>query len=51
MPIGRSYRGDHSDRSVQHDLAHGPREQVSVPEIVEVTRALVLAVLRTVGTK
>jgi acetylornithine deacetylase len=33
------------------NLAHGPREQVSVPEIVEVTRALVLAVLRTVGTK
>jgi acetylornithine deacetylase len=32
-------------------LAHGPREQVLVPEIVTVTRALVLAVLRTVGIR
>ncbi|MGD3108684.1 ArgE/DapE family deacylase [Streptomyces sp. YGL11-2] len=31
-------------------LAHSPREQVSLPEIVAVTRTLVLAVLRTVGT-
>ncbi|KJK33300.1 peptidase M20 [Lentzea aerocolonigenes] len=30
-------------------LAHGPREQVSVSEIVTVTRALVLATLRAVG--
>jgi acetylornithine deacetylase len=32
-------------------LAHGPQEQVRVSEIVTVTRALVLAALRTVGTK
>jgi acetylornithine deacetylase len=32
-------------------LAHGNREQVSVSETVAVSRALVLAVLRTVGTK
>ncbi|MFE5819900.1 ArgE/DapE family deacylase [Streptomyces sp. NPDC056479] len=32
-------------------VAHSSQEQVSVPEIVEVTRALVLTVLRTVGTK
>ncbi|MBL1099153.1 ArgE/DapE family deacylase [Streptomyces coffeae] len=31
-------------------LAHSPREQISLPEIVAVTRTLVLAVLRTVGT-
>ncbi|WP_439658079.1 ArgE/DapE family deacylase [Lentzea sp. HUAS TT2] len=30
-------------------LAHGPREQVLVSEVVTVTRALVLAALRTVG--
>ncbi|WP_411139183.1 ArgE/DapE family deacylase [Streptomyces sp. C10] len=32
-------------------LAHSPREQVSVPEIVAAARTLVLSVLRTVGTK
>ncbi|MFC8363081.1 ArgE/DapE family deacylase [Streptomyces griseorubiginosus] len=32
-------------------LAHGPQERVRVGEIVTVTRALVLAALRTVGTK
>lgn len=32
-------------------LAHSPQEQVRVSEIVTVTRALVLATLRTVGTK
>ncbi|MFE2428950.1 ArgE/DapE family deacylase [Streptomyces sp. NPDC059373] len=32
-------------------LAHGNREQVSVSETVAVSRALVLAVLRTVGTE
>lgn len=32
-------------------LAHGPREQVSLSEVVEVARTLVLAVLRGVGTK
>lgn len=32
-------------------LAHGPQEQVHVSEIVTVTRALVLATLRAVGTK
>jgi len=32
-------------------LAHSPREQVAIPEIVTVARTLVLAVLRTVGTK
>lgn len=32
-------------------LAHSPREQVSLPEIIDVTRALVLAVLRSVGTR
>ncbi|MFI5877181.1 ArgE/DapE family deacylase [Streptomyces sp. NPDC051445] len=32
-------------------LAHGPQEQVRVSEIVTVTRALVLATLRAVGTK
>ena len=32
-------------------LAHGPQEQVHVGEIVTVTRALVLAALRAVGTK
>ena len=32
-------------------LAHGPQEQVRVSDIVTVTRALVLATLRTVGTK
>ncbi|GHF56144.1 ArgE/DapE family deacylase [Streptomyces griseosporeus] len=32
-------------------LAHSPREQVSVREVVAVARTLVLAVLRTVGTK
>lgn len=32
-------------------LAHGPREQVRISEIVAVARTLVLAVLRTVGTK
>lgn len=32
-------------------LAHGPREQVSIPDIVEVTRTLVLTVLRAAGTK
>jgi acetylornithine deacetylase len=32
-------------------LAHGPQEQVPVSEVVTVTRALVLATLRTVGTK
>jgi acetylornithine deacetylase len=32
-------------------LAHSPREQVSIPEVVAVARTLVLAVLRTVGTK
>lgn len=31
-------------------LAHGPREQVSLSEVVEVARTLVLAVLRGVGT-
>lgn len=32
-------------------LAHGPREQVQVSEVVTVTRALVLATLRAVGTR
>ncbi len=32
-------------------LAHGPQEQVRVSEVVAVTRALVLATLRTVGTE
>ncbi len=32
-------------------LAHGPQEQVALSEVVEVTRTLVLAVLRAVGTK
>ncbi len=32
-------------------LAHGPREQVRVSEVVTVTRALVLATLRSVGTR
>ncbi|MFJ5804415.1 ArgE/DapE family deacylase [Streptomyces decoyicus] len=32
-------------------LAHGPREQVSLPEIVDVTRTLVLTTLRAAGTK
>jgi acetylornithine deacetylase len=32
-------------------LAHGPQEQVRISEIVTVTRALVLATLRTVGTR
>ncbi|MFI1994492.1 ArgE/DapE family deacylase [Actinoplanes sp. NPDC020271] len=32
-------------------LAHGPREQVPVSEIVTVTRALVLATLRTAGVR
>ncbi|WP_369243877.1 ArgE/DapE family deacylase [Streptomyces sp. R41] len=32
-------------------LAHGPREQVHLAEVVTVTRALVLAALRAVGTK
>ncbi|MGX1759309.1 ArgE/DapE family deacylase [Streptomyces lydicus] len=32
-------------------LAHSPREQVSVSEVVAVARALVLAVLRSVGTR
>lgn len=32
-------------------LAHSAREQVSLPEVVAVARTLVLAVLRTVGTK
>ncbi|MDX3799353.1 ArgE/DapE family deacylase [Streptomyces sp. AK04-3B] len=32
-------------------LAHGPQEQVRVSEVVTVARALVLATLRTVGTK
>lgn len=32
-------------------LAHGPREQVSVREIADVARTLVLAVLRTVGAR
>jgi acetylornithine deacetylase len=32
-------------------LAHGPREQVRLSEVVTVTRALVLATLRTVGTR
>ncbi|MFE7766922.1 ArgE/DapE family deacylase [Streptomyces sp. NPDC057438] len=32
-------------------LAHGPQEQVRVSEIVTVTRALVLATLRAVGTQ
>ncbi|MFG2127483.1 ArgE/DapE family deacylase [Streptomyces sp. NPDC048751] len=32
-------------------LAHGPREQVRISEIVTVARTLVLAVLRSVGTK
>ncbi len=32
-------------------LAHSAQEQVAVPEIVQVARALVLTVLRTVGTK
>jgi acetylornithine deacetylase len=30
-------------------LAHGPREQVPLGEVVDVTRTLVLAVLRAVG--
>lgn len=32
-------------------LAHSPRERVSLTETVDVTRALVLTVLRSVGTK
>lgn len=32
-------------------LAHGPREQVAVSEVVTVTRALILATLRSVGTR
>ncbi|MET8948073.1 ArgE/DapE family deacylase [Streptomyces sp. NPDC004542] len=32
-------------------LAHSPREQVLLPEVVAVARTLVLAVLRAVGTK
>ncbi|MFI5845020.1 ArgE/DapE family deacylase [Catenuloplanes sp. NPDC051500] len=32
-------------------LAHGPREQVRLSEVVTVTRALVLATLRTAGTR
>jgi len=32
-------------------LAHGPREQVRLSEVVTVTRALVLATLRTVGVR
>ncbi|MEV0718292.1 ArgE/DapE family deacylase [Asanoa sp. NPDC050611] len=32
-------------------LAHGPREQVRVSDVVTVARALVLATLRTVGTR
>jgi len=32
-------------------LAHGPREQVPMSEVVTVTQALVLATLRTVGTR
>jgi acetylornithine deacetylase len=32
-------------------LAHGPREQVCVSEVVAATRTLVLAALRAVGTK
>ncbi|MCZ1005980.1 ArgE/DapE family deacylase [Streptomyces lydicus] len=32
-------------------LAHSPREQVSVSEVVAVARTLVLAVLRSVGTR
>lgn len=32
-------------------LAHSAQEQVSLPEVVAVARTLVLAVLRTVGTK
>jgi acetylornithine deacetylase len=31
-------------------LAHGPREMVSVPEVVTVTRALILAALRTTAS-
>lgn len=31
-------------------LAHSPQEQVSVPEIVDVARTLVLTALRTAGT-
>ena len=30
-------------------LAHGPREMVSVPEVVTITRALILAAMRMVG--
>lgn len=32
-------------------LAHGPREQVTLPEVVTVARALVLVLLRSVGTR
>lgn len=32
-------------------LAHGPQERVHVSEVVTVTRALVLATLRAVGTR
>ncbi|GHE47081.1 hypothetical protein GCM10017771_68040 [Streptomyces capitiformicae] len=32
-------------------LAHGPQEQIHVSDIVTVTRALMLATLRAVGTK
>ncbi|HET9379794.1 MAG TPA: ArgE/DapE family deacylase [Streptomyces sp.] len=32
-------------------LAHSPREAVSIDELVQVTRALVVAVLRVVGTR
>jgi acetylornithine deacetylase len=32
-------------------LAHSPREQVSLPELVQVARVLVLAVLRGVGSR
>jgi acetylornithine deacetylase len=32
-------------------VAHSPREQVSLREVVQVTRALVVAVLRVVGTR
>ncbi|WJY42468.1 ArgE/DapE family deacylase [Streptomyces sp. P9-2B-2] len=32
-------------------LAHSPQEQVSLPDIAEVARTLVLTVLRTVGTQ
>jgi acetylornithine deacetylase len=32
-------------------LAHGPREQVSLPDVLAVTRTLVLTVLRAAGTR